>query len=383
MGNKQSGKSQGPANPAAAGVLGAIDEDKEMDFEDDLAQLTQLNINGIAQQKLTVNDFELLTVIGKGSFGKVMQVKKRDSGKIYAMKILNKKALVARKQVKHTETERKVLAMIDHPFIVSLRYAFQTPTKLYMVMDFFNGGELFWHLKTEGKFEEYRAKFYAAEIILALEHLHSKDIVYRDLKPENLLLDADGHIKLTDFGLAKESINSTTLTHTFCGTPEYLAPEVLQGTGHGPGVDWWSFGTLLYEMLTGLPPFYNVNLSVMYEKILHAKITYPNHLSASAVSLFNGLLQRDPKMRLGASERDAKEIKSHPFFEDIDWDRMERKEIPPPYVPGVKDEHDISHIDEDFTSERVQDTPATYNPSVMAQAPFDEFTYNPDRQLGQ
>jgi serum/glucocorticoid-regulated kinase 2 len=191
----------------------------------------------------------------------------KDTGKIFAMKVLKKAQLVARKQVAHTKTERKVLEDISHPFVCNLKYAFQTDTKLYMVFDFFNGGELFFHLKANGRFQEERAKYYAAEIVCALECLHQHTIVYRDLKPENVLLDADGHIRLVDFGLSKEGITKTNLTHTFCGTPEYLAPETIRGEGYGLPVDWWSLGTLLYEMLTGLPPFYNQNLHVMYEKV--------------------------------------------------------------------------------------------------------------------
>eukprot|EP00494_Astrolonche_serrata_P031107 UN31376 len=219
-----------------------------------------------------------------------MMVKKVDSGQIYAMKVLKKKQLVKRKQVDHTKTERRILANIDNPFIVSLRYAFQTPAKLYLCLDFFNGGELFFHLKREGRFSQRRSKFYAAEILLGLECLHTNDIIYRDLKPENILLDHEGHIKITDFGLSKDSIESDSVTHTFCGTPEYLAPEILQQRGHGKAVDWWSFGTLLYEMMTGLPPFYNMNLNLMYEKILHAPIPLPKFLLKQAQSLFLGLL---------------------------------------------------------------------------------------------
>jgi serine/threonine protein kinase len=254
--------------------------------------------------KVTKDDFELLTVIGKGSFGKVMQVKKKDTGEIFAMKVLRKEAIRARKQVAHTKAEKSILQKIQHPFIVTLHYAFQTDDKLYMILDYINGGELFFHLKKEGRFPEHRVVLYAAEIVLALSHLHSLDIVYRDLKPENILIDSEGsrftqppplkslmpfcllcsrsgHIVITDFGLSKE-INPTEGTQTFCGTPEYLgmvidtsleidsvllvqskafsliqfasvsAPEVLKGQGHGCAVDWWSLGTLMYEMLTGL-----------------------------------------------------------------------------------------------------------------------------------
>lgn len=327
--------------------------------------------------KLTVADFELLKVVGKGSFGKVMQVRKKDTDKIYAMKVLKKQHLVARKQVKHTQTERRVLENIEHPFIVSLRYAFQTEDKLYMILDYFTGGELFFHLKNTGRFPEARAKYYAAEITLALECLHANGIIYRDLKPENVLLDDLGHIRLTDFGLSKESIVGDQLTHTFCGTPEYLAPEVIHGSGYGKAVDWWSLGTLLYEMLTGLPPFYNQNLHVMYEKIIRAKLVFPAYLSPEAKSLLSGLLDRDPKTRLGCGETDAAELKAHPFFADIDFEKLYRKEIPPPFKPKVVDGAlDTSNVDEEFKRELPKDTPiAPSRLNQNAKVNFPDFTY--------
>ncbi|MES1912266.1 MAG: hypothetical protein MHM6MM_004569 [Cercozoa sp. M6MM] len=206
-----------------------------------------------AAQKMSVDDFDLLAVVGKGSFGKVMQVRHKRTGQIYAMKVLKKKELIKRKQVLHTRTERNVLVDVTHPFVVSLRAAFQTRGKLYMLLDYFNGGELFFHLRNDGQFSEERCRFYAAQIILALKCLHENGVVYRDLKPENILLDSEGFIKITDFGLSKDAMADGKLTHTFCGTPEYLAPEVLRNEGHARAVDWWSLGTLLFEMMTGLP----------------------------------------------------------------------------------------------------------------------------------
>jgi len=291
------------------------------------------DINYMLNQSISMDDFELLTVVGKGSFGKVIQVRKRDDGKIYAMKILKKQQLVARKQVQHTQTERKVLAQINHPFVVSLRYAFQTQTKLYMVLDYFTGGELFFHLKSGGCFPEERSRFYAAEISLALQCLHEHGIIYRDLKPENVLLDDEGHIKLTDFGLSKEDLKDNQMTHTFCGTPEYLAPEVIKGAWYGKSVDWWSMGTLLFEMLTGLPPFYNENLHLMYEKIVTAPLIFPDDMSQPARKLLAGLLERDPRRRLG-SNNGINDFKDHEFFAGIDWKRLEDKQIRPSFIPA-------------------------------------------------
>jgi len=323
---------------------------------------------------LTVDDFELLKVIGKGSFGKVMQVRKKDSKKIYAMKVLKKSTLVKRKQVAHTQTERKVMEEIDNPFIVGLRFAFQTSEKLYMVLDYFTGGELFFHLKNGGKFSEDRARFYAAEIAVALQGLHDHQIVYRDLKPENVLLDENGHIRLTDFGLSKEGITATKLTHTFCGTPEYLAPEVIHGQGYGTPVDWWSLGTLLFEMLTGLPPFYNQNLHAMYERIIRGKVAYPPDMSEKAQSLLNGLLEKNPKQRLGSNGGLA-EIKKHPFFAGLDFDKLTKKQIAPPFKPESKEgKLDVVNVDDEFKKETPKDTPVLVS-TLKTQVDFPDFTY--------
>lgn len=328
---------------------------------------------------LTPEDFEFMKVVGKGSFGKVLQVKKNDSGKIYAMKILKKQQLVKRRQVAHTKTERKVLEDIEHPFIVSLRFAFQTDTKLYLILDYFTGGELFFHLKTIGRFDENRTKFYAAEITLALECLHKNTIVYRDLKPENVLLDEDGHVRLTDFGLSKESVQGKLLTHTFCGTPEYLAPEVIHGAGYGQAVDWWSLGTLIYEMLTGLPPFFNQNLHVMYEKIVRAKLTFPSYFSTNAKQILSELLDRSPKTRLG-STNDADDIKAHTFFADIDWDKLLAKEIKPPFKPQVTEgKMDVGNVDDEFKQETPKDTPVMA--STLKKVNFPGFTYKGPESL--
>lgn len=343
--------------------------------ESSIKNLHPDNEHGCKFTNLTINDFELLKVVGKGSFGKVMQVKKKDSGKIYAMKVLKKEQLVKRKQVAHTKTERKVLERIDHPFIVSLRFAFQTDTKLYMILDYFTGGELFFHLKTTGKFSVERARFYAAEITLALDCLHDKTIVYRDLKPENVLLDEDGHIKITDFGLSKASVMGDQLTRTFCGTPEYLAPEVIHGQWYGKAVDWWSFGTLLYEMMTGLPPFYSTNLNIMYERIIRAPLTFPTYVDADARSLLKGLLQRDPKKRLGYGPDDGKELMRHPFFKSIDWVKLYNRELTPPFKPKVTEgKMDTTNIDEDFKKEIPKDTPMA--PSTLAKkVEFPDFSF--------
>jgi len=326
--------------------------------------------------KITKDDFELLTVIGKGSFGKVMQVRKKDDGKIYAMKVLRKEAIIARKQVAHTRAEKSILQKIQHPFIVQLHYAFQTKDKLYMILDYINGGELFFHLKKEGRFQENRVRFYAAEIVCALSHLHSLGIVYRDLKPENILLNSEGHITITDFGLSKQ-IKQDEGTHTFCGTPEYLAPEVLKGQGHGIAVDWWSLGTLIYEMLTGLPPFYSQNINIMYQKILNGELRFPSYVSSEAQSLLEGLLTREVEKRLGSGTDGSQEVKRHTFFNGIDWEKLERKELETPFKPKVKSDTDTSQIDTAFTQEKPQDSlvETSMNETLSKENNFDGFTF--------
>jgi len=362
--------SSAPSNPSSNGN-GVVRDESGDDMHESWNDEVLFSNNN---QKVTKDDFELLNVIGKGSFGKVMQVKKKDDGKIYAMKVLRKEAIIARKQVAHTRAEKSILQKIQHPFIVRLHFAFQTKDKLYMILDYINGGELFYHLKKEGRFPEIRVKFYAAEIVCAMAHLHSLQIVYRDLKPENILIDMEGHICITDFGLSKE-INPNEGTHTFCGTPEYLAPEVLKGQGHGVAVDWWSLGTLIYEMLTGLPPFYSQNINIMYQKILNGELRFPSYVSADAQSLLEGLLTRDVDKRLGSNT--SQDVKKHPFFKDIDWEKLEKKEMEPPYKPKVKSDSDTSQIDSVFLVEKAQDSLVenALSETIQRENAFDDFTY--------
>lgn len=305
-------------------------------------------------EKVRLEDFELLKVLGRGSFGKVMQVRKRDDGKIYAMKILKKRAIIARNQVEHTKAERKILQSLQHPFLMTLRYAFQSKEKLYFVLDYYQGGELFFHLKNNRRFSEEVARIYVGEIALALGHLHSLAIIYRDLKPENILLDDNGHVCLTDFGLSKD-VDPDDKAHTFCGTPEYLAPEIVTGAGHDKAVDWWSLGILLYELTVGIPPFYSQNVNEMYSKIQHGVLRFPPFLSDACKSLIVGLLNRDPKKRLG-SMNDVDDIKTHAFFKDMDFDMMMAKKLDVPYKPKVKGADDSSNFDQTFTSEPVVDS---------------------------
>ncbi|KAK5940311.1 Serine/threonine-protein kinase [Knufia obscura] len=300
------------------------------------------------------NDFQILKLVGKGTFGQVYQVRKKDTGRIYAMKVLSKKVIIQKKEIAHTLGERNILvrtAMTDSPFIVGLKFSFQTPTDLYLVTDFMSGGELFWHLQKEGRFKEDRAKFYIAELILALKHLHQHDIVYRDLKPENILLDANGHIALCDFGLSKANLTKNDTTNTFCGTTEYLAPEVLlDEQGYTKMVDFWSLGVLVFEMCCGWSPFYAEDTQQMYKNIAFGKVRFPRDaLSTEGRNFVKGLLNRNPKHRLGAN-RDADELVEHPFFADVDWQALGKKNLVPPFKPKLTSMADTSHFDPEFTN---------------------------------
>ncbi|PAV69263.1 hypothetical protein WR25_05066 [Diploscapter pachys] len=256
--------------------------------------------------KVGPSDFELLRVLGKGGYGKVFQVRKTtgtDAGKIFAMKVLQKATIVRnQKDTAHTRAERNILEAVKSPFICDLLFAFQTGGKLYLILEYLSGGELFTHLEREGMFMEDTAAFYLSEIVVSLEHLHRQGIIYRDLKPENILLDGRGHVKLTDFGLCKEAIEGDQKTHTFCGTIEYMAPEILMRCGHGKAVDWWSLGALMFDMLTGGPPFIADNRKRTIDKILKGRLTLPAYLSPEARDLIKRLLKRHVDTRLGAGK---------------------------------------------------------------------------------
>jgi serine/threonine protein kinase len=250
--------------------------------------------------------------------------------------------------------ERQIMGGVDYPFIVQLKFAFQTSDKLYMILEFINGGELFFHLRKNQRFTEERTRFYAAEVLLALNYLHSRDIIYRDLKPENLLIDAEGHIKITDFGLSKQFFESqgNMVTYSMCGTPEYLAPEIIKKCGHTKAADYWSLGILIYEMLNGSPPFVNGNKSLLYKEILNKPAPMKSHFSSQATSLLTGLLEIIPENRFC----EFNEIKTHPFFEGIDWTMLEKKEVIPPFKPKITGPMDLRNFDKNFTDERAAES---------------------------
>ncbi|KAH9094702.1 hypothetical protein LEN26_018106 [Aphanomyces euteiches] len=289
--------------------------------------------------QITMKDFELLKVVGQGGFGKVFlaqKVTEPHKGDSYAMKVLKKQHVLSSGLVNTTMAERRILTEISHPFVVKLYYAFQSETKLYLVMDYLSGGSLAMHLRRRRKFPEEWARFYAAEVAAAIAHLHHVNIIYRDAKLENVLMDHEGHVRITDFGLSKQGVSGLQGATTFCGTAAYIAPELLKGQTYGKAADWWSFGILLYEMIGGKPPYYHRNRDIMFQTILKQEwVTFSPEFSDSAVSLIRGLLTRDPMQRLGSGPRGADEVLTHPFFNSIDWADLLAKRIPPPFNPGV------------------------------------------------
>lgn len=287
--------------------------------------------------------FHLGDTLGTGTFGRVRVVSYNHNKTYYfALKMLKKSEIIRLKQVEHIKSEKAILQEIGHPFIVTMYVHFQDDKKLYMVMEYVIGGELFSQLRKVGRFSNDTARFYAAEIILALEYLHKKNIVYRDLKPENLLIDSEGHIKITDFGFAKKVEDRTW---TLCGTPEYLAPEIIQSKGHGKPVDWWALGVLIFEMLAGFPPFYDENAVGIYEKILAGKIDFPKHFDPNAKDLVRKLLTADRTKRFGCLKNGADDIKEHPWFKPIDWERCFKRKVKPPFVPQFRGPSDTSNFD--------------------------------------
>ncbi|KAI6190554.1 Ribosomal protein S6 kinase [Aphelenchoides bicaudatus] len=353
-------------------------EKNEIDTDEEMVEIDATTVNP-PNVRLSPGDFELLKLLGTGGYGKVFLARKIDepSDKLYAIKIL-KKAHVVRnaKDIAHTKTERSILESVKSPFICDLQYAFQTGGKLYLVLEYLSGGELFMHLERTGTITEQMAKFYLAEIIIALENLHEHGIIYRDLKPENVMLDASGHVKLTDFGLSKEYIGMEGKTTTFCGTIEYMSPEIILRTGHGREVDWWSLGTLMFDMLMGAPPFTGSTRKATIDKILKGRLRImPEDMSEEGRSLIKGLLKRNVIHRLGAGPSDSQEIKDHPFFADINWDLCKNRQLEPPFRPNLAKPDDVSLFDKQFTEMPAIDTPVEPLISSAGTNPFEGFSY--------
>ncbi|KAK9054497.1 hypothetical protein SSX86_025575 [Deinandra increscens subsp. villosa] len=360
------------------------DFDGESSGEDDdvikAEEVVEIEEKGKVDYKIGPGDFEIMRVIGRGSFGKVFQVRRKGSGGecegvigdgIFAMKVMRKDTIIKNNHVDYMKAERDILTKVVHPFIVQLRYSFQTKTKLYLILDFINGGHLFFHLYRQGVFSEEQARVYTSEIVSAVSHLHERGIVHRDLKPENILMDADGHVMLTDFGLAKE-IDESSRSNSMCGTTEYMAPEILLAKGHNKNADWWSVGILLYEMLTGKPPFTHSNRKKLQEKIINEKVKLLPRLSGEAHSLLKGLLQKDPSLRLGSGPRGGDDIKNHKWFKTTNWKKLETRESQPKFKPDVSGEDCTENFDKCWTAMPLDDSPA---PTPTSGEHFHGYTY--------
>jgi protein-serine/threonine kinase len=295
------------------------------------------------------------------------------------MKILDKNKVIEGGQVEHTKIERDLLVNINCPFIVEIKFAFQDKENLYIITEFLQGGELFFHLHKEKRFTNDKAKFYVAEIVVAIEYLHKKKIVYRDLKPENVLISDTGHVKLTDFGLSKIFKKSKEKAYTICGTPQYLAPEViLSENGYDSTIDWWSLGCVLYELLIGRAPYRICLGDSLNEDLYKKKILIPDYVCEDAKDLITKLLVIEPKKRLGYGENGAKKIKHHPFFKGINWDDVWNQKINPPFIPDLKDETDLSYFDTVFTNEQVSGSNSDISGLSMDCNTFKGFTYVTD-----
>ncbi|KAK9734176.1 hypothetical protein RND81_04G120500 [Saponaria officinalis] len=298
-------------------------------------------------QKICLEDFEILKLVGQGAFGKVYQVRKKGTSEIYAMKVMRKDKIMEKNHAEYMKAERDILTKIDHPFIVQLRYSFQTKYRLYLVLDFINGGHLFFQLYNQG--------------------------LFRDLKPENILLDADGHVMLTDFGLAKE-LEENERSNSLCGTVEYMAPEIILGKGHDKAADWWSVDVLIFEMLTGQPPFYGGNREKIQKKIVKDKFKLPSFLTSEAHSLLKGLMQKDASKRLGSGVTGSEEVKHHKWFKPINWRKLEAREIQPSFRPEVAGKLCTANFEKHWTDMPLAVSPAA-SPNVNGNLVFKDFSY--------
>uniref|UniRef100_A0A8C4EA88 Protein kinase C n=1 Tax=Dicentrarchus labrax TaxID=13489 RepID=A0A8C4EA88_DICLA len=325
-------------------------------------------------KRMNLQDFLFIKVLGKGSFGKVMLAELKGTDEVYAVKVLKKDVILQDDDVDCTLTEKRILALArKHPYLTQLFCCFQTKDRLFFVMEYVNGGDLMFQIQRSRKFDEARSRFYAAEVTSALMFLHRHGVIYRDLKLDNILLDAEGHCKLADFGMCKEGILNGVTTTTFCGTPDYIAPEILQELDYGPSVDWWALGVLMYEMMAGQPPFEADNEDDLFESILHDDVLYPVWLSKEAVSILKAFMTKSPNKRLGCVVAQGLEeaIKLHPFFREIDWTLLEQRKIRPPFKPRIKTKRDVNNFDQDFTREEPVLTPV--DNSIIKQINQDEF----------
>jgi len=294
---------------------------------------------GKSSSNLTIDDFSFIKVIGEGSYGKVYLVQKKKGQKYYALKCFKKEDILMKNMLSRVFSEKDILKELKHPFLVRLRYSFQGTKKVYMAMDFCQGGDFAMHLRDRKKISEEDARFYASELVLGIQYLHEKlDVIHRDIKPENIMFGSDGHIKLTDFGLAK----ATQKAFSLCGTPEYVAPEIIIGDGYGKEVDWWTLGCFLYEVVVGKSPFYSDRRENMPMDIVEKTPEFPNTMSRELKDLILKLLAKEPERRLG--HKGAEEVKSHSFFKGIHWEDVLKKRLRPPFVPTLTSQKDVRYF---------------------------------------
>ena len=355
-----------------------IDEIKENPLTEGKQNIDKIFASHKNNKEVKNEDFKLIKIIGRGSFGKVCLVEYLPTHEIYAMKSLKKDLLIQQEKIESTLLEKEILENINHPFLINLIFCFQTEERINFVIPFIPGGELFQYLKTIKHFGEQKAKFYAAQIAIALQYLHDMGYIYRDLKPENILIDEKGYLRLTDFGLAKK-IKKGERTNSFCGTPEYLAPEIIKGEKYDMNVDWWALGIIIYEMICGIPPFYVQDVDKMYYLIKNEKIKFDKKflVSKDAKDLISRLLDKNPENRL-CSHNGIEEIKTHPFFKNIDFDAILRKEVEAPYIPKITNSTDVRNFDELFTNEKLEmSNIASKNLDIVKnnQYKFDKFIY--------
>ncbi|KAJ3074702.1 Serine/threonine kinase [Podochytrium sp. JEL0797] len=330
-----------------------------------------------APRGIGLDDFNLLAVLGKGNFGKVMLVEEKLTKKHYAIKVLKKDFVIENDESESTRSEKRVFLtanMERFPFLVNLHSCFQTETRLYFVMEFVSGGDLMWHIQHE-RFSEKRARYYACEVLMALEYFHKHNIAYRDLKLDNILLTLEGHIKIADYGLCKENMPLGATTSTFCGTPEFMAPEILKEKPYTRAVDWWALGVLIYEMILGQSPFPGEGEDQIFDAIMHDDVLFPGSMNKDAVDILKKLLTKDPLLRLGSGPTDSAEIKAHPYFKDVNWDDVLHLKITPPFFPKITSPTDISNFDEEFTKEAAVLTPINMVLSATDQEEFRGFTH--------
>lgn len=332
------------------------------------------------RRRIGLDDFQFLAVLGKGNFGKVMLAESRNTLKLCAIKVLKKDFIVENEEAESVKSEKRVYLTANkemHPFLLNLHCCFQTENRIYFVMEYISGGDLMWHIQ-KSRFSARRAKFYACEVLLALKYFHDNGIVYRDLKLDNILLTTEGHIKIADYGLCKENMWYKSTTGTFCGTPEFMAPEIISGKPYDRSVDWWAFGVLMFQMLLCQSPFKGEDEDDIFNAIEHDDVRYPISMPRQTVLVLQALLTKDPAERLGSSERDALEIMEHPYFQDVNFDDVLNKRVQPPYLPEVKSEHDYSNFDQEFTSETPRLTPVETVLTSEMQEQFRGFSHIAD-----